>query len=230
MMLNKISVISIDLDDTLWDNKPALEYAENKVYTWLSEHTSKITESLSISEIIEHRKSISEQLPETHHDYTKQRLSSLGVLMEKFGYDLKLAKEAMKVFLQARSNVSLYPDVVPVLKELNKKYSIVAVTNGNANIDNIGISRYFEFSVSPAETGTSKPDVAFFQFLFKKTGLSSENVLHVGDEPETDILGAQNAKLNNVWINRNGMEWPAAIPKPDFEISTLFDLPTILEK
>lgn len=221
---NNISVITIDLDDTLWDNKPALEYAEKQLYTWLELNAPRLTESFSIADFKTHRKKLAEQKSELRHDMTLQRYESLTVLAEEKCYDEKLATTAMDVFLQARNNVTLYNDVVPVLKELNHKYDLVAVTNGNANIKKIGIDRYFSMSVSPADIGTSKPDPMVFEFIMKRMNIMPDMLVHVGDEPATDILGAQNAGIRNIWLNRNNTEWPVSYALPDIEISTLHDL------
>lgn len=221
---NNISVITIDLDDTLWDNKPTLEYAEKQLYAWLKHNAPRLAESFSIADFKAHRKNMAEQNPELRHDMTKQRHESLVMLFEDEGYDKSLASTAMEVFLQARNIVTLYDDVKPVLGELNNKYDLVAVSNGNADIKQIGIDGYFEWSISPSDTGTSKPDPLVFEIIMERMKLTSEMFIHVGDEPETDIIGAQNAGIKNIWLNRSNIVWPADHPFPDVEISTLYDL------
>ena len=226
---NNISVITIDLDDTLWDNKPALEYAEDRLYTWLKQNTPRLVESFSIADFKTHRKNLADQKPELRHDMTKQRYASLLKLAEEKDYDKKLVKKGLEVFLQARNNVNLYPDVVPVLKQLSTKYELVTVTNGNANINKVGIDKYFSLSVSPSDVGTSKPDPAMFEYITKQMNVMSNMIVHIGDEPKTDILGAQNAGIRNIWLNRKNMKWPTEHPQPDVEISTLYELIPALE-
>ena len=225
---NEISVVAIDLDDTLWDNRPALEYAEKQLYEWLEVNAPRLTEAFSIADFKAHRKKLAEQKPELHHDMTLQRHESLALLAKEKCYDEKVAASAMDAFLQARNNVTLYSDVVPVLKELSSSYDLIAVTNGNANIKKIGIDRYFKMSVSPADIGTSKPDPMVFEFIMKRMNIMPDMLVHVGDEPATDILGAQNAGIRNIWLNRNKIEWPADYALPDIEISTLHDLIPVL--
>jgi FMN phosphatase YigB (HAD superfamily) len=42
-MLQNIRTLTFDLDDTLWDNGPVLEAAEQALYRWLDEHYPRIT-------------------------------------------------------------------------------------------------------------------------------------------------------------------------------------------
>jgi FMN hydrolase / 5-amino-6-(5-phospho-D-ribitylamino)uracil phosphatase len=219
-----ITVITIDLDDTLWDNKPVLEYAEAELYAWLKDNAPGLTESFSIADFKAHRKNMAIQNPDLRHDMTRQRHESLAILVEAKGYDVDLAFTAMEVFLQARNKVTLFDDVTPVLDELSNNYDLVAVSNGNADIKQIGIDHYFKLAIAPSDIGTSKPDPLVFEIIMERMKRTPEMFIHIGDEPETDILGAQNAGIRNIWLNRNKIKWPVDSPLPDIEISTLYDL------
>lgn len=220
-----ISVITIDLDDTLWDNKPTLEYAEKVLYDWLNINAPLLAEKHSIDAMKEHRRDISLENKKLSHDMTELRRESLYRLSQEMGYSEKLMDEAINIFLNARNNVTLYDDVIPFLEAcLMKSYQIVALSNGNADVHAIGIGKYFSMTLSPSDVGTSKPDPAMFQFVFDQMNINADSVLHIGDEPGTDILGASRARVRNVWINRNNMEYPTGIPKPDIEITSLNEL------
>ena len=49
-------------------------------------------------------------------------------------------------------------------------------------------------------------------------------MLFVGDGPHTDILGARNAGIEIVWINRTHAELLQGIPRPDHEIHDLREI------
>ena len=49
-------------------------------------------------------------------------------------------------------------------------------------------------------------------------------VLHVGDDPEMDVLGAQRAGLRCAWINRNAVNWQAEHEDPDYIVRDLHEL------
>jgi FMN phosphatase YigB (HAD superfamily) len=80
------------------------------------------------------------------------------------------------------------------------------------------------------DIGAGKPEPAIFRAALSKLGLAPERVWHVGDNLEADIGGARAAGLGAaVWMNRRGAERPDGSPKPHHEISTLLQLPPLLD-
>ena len=55
-------------------------------------------------------------------------------------------------------------------------------------------------------------------------------LLHVGDDPHTDIAGAANAGLRSCWIDRGDHAWPAAMPAAELHMTTLTELADWLER
>lgn len=66
-----------------------------------------------------------------------------------------------------------------------------------------------------------------FEIALRQAGCSTEQLVHVGDSLETDVLGAKNAGVPSVWLNRDGVENRTDVI-PDFEIQTLAELAPIL--
>ncbi len=229
--MNKvISVITIDLDDTLWDNRPTLDYAEEVLHDWLKEKVPLFAAKYSIEDMKKHRSEISKVDQKLSHDMTLLRRESLYRLSNSLGYSEQLMDQAMEVFLVARNNVTLYDDVIPFLESCRaKNYQIVALSNGNSDVHAIGIGQYFSMTLSPSDVGTSKPDPAMFHFVFDQMNIKPDAVLHIGDEPKTDILGAASAGVPCVWINRNSMKLPEGIPAPEIEVTTLTQLIPLCE-
>jgi putative hydrolase of the HAD superfamily len=48
--------------------------------------------------------------------------------------------------------------------------------------------------------------------------------VHVGDNPEADIVGAASAGLVTVWMNSQQIEWPEKYQKPDKTIMSISEL------
>ena len=71
------------------------------------------------------------------------------------------------------------------------------------------------------EFGRAKPDAAIFLAACERLGAEPARVLHVGDHPEQDALGARRAGLRCAWINRDGEPWPLADAEPDLEFPDL---------
>ena len=229
-MLTVFELISFDLDDTLWDAGPVLMRAEELQYAWLREHLPRITAAHSLEQLQSRRRELARSEPALAHDFTRLRIAALRLLCSEHGYPLAKAEEAVEVFLDARSQVELFAEVDAVLRQLAQRYRLVALTNGNTDLVRAGVHHYFEFALSPAETGTSKPDPRMFEAVLARAGVAAHAALHVGDEPRYDVLGAHNANIRSVWVNRKARDWPDGCPRAHAEITTLDGLPAAIEQ
>jgi putative hydrolase of the HAD superfamily len=227
-MLHDIRAISFDLDDTLWACDPVLERAERRLYDWLDAHCPQITARYSITQMREIRISLLKNNNELKHDLTELRRRSLRNHLREFDYPETLVHQAFEVFIGARNQVTLYGDVIQVLQRLKTSYRLVALTNGNADVKRIGIDYLFDCAISAADVQAAKPDAAMFDRACERLEVSSEQMLHVGDNPFVDIQGAHNAGVPSVWINRTGAEWPADVARPGHEINSLNQLLVML--
>lgn len=68
------------------------------------------------------------------------------------------------------------------------------------------MEQYFDKVILSEDAGENKPGRGFFDYAFAQTGASPASTLMVGDNYQTDILGALNYGLKAVWFNR----WNAA--------------------
>jgi putative hydrolase of the HAD superfamily len=144
------------------------------------------------------------------------------------GYGAELVDAAMAVFNALRNNVEVFPEVRPALSSLRQNYRVIAVTNGNANLDTIGIRDLFHGVVSAASVGAAKPARQIFDVAVEAGGARSHETLHVGDHPEVDVVGASNAGLKSVWVNRGGQDWPDHLQRPDGIVRDIGGLLTLL--
>jgi len=228
--LNNIRAISLDLDDTLWAVEPVIRRAEAELWQWLTENYPRIGERYSAPDIRVLRNRIVDDYPEKAHDFRFLRKRLLGRLAVASGYPEAVADDAFEVFDAARNRVELFPDVLPALARLSERYVIVALTNGNANLEKIGIHRYFAGTVSAADTGAAKPAPQIFHAAAQHVSAAPEDVLHVGDHPELDVAGAADAGMRTAWVNRNGAEWPKSLAPPDATVECLAGLAGLLEE
>jgi putative hydrolase of the HAD superfamily len=229
-MPSRIKLLTFDLDDTLWPCKPVIMAAEQKLYDWMQESVPEITQRHSSEAILHKRREFMKQRPELLHDVSKLRVESLKVLSDEAGIGHEWVEEAFAVFFQARQQVQLYADVTPVLDRLSEEYTLVAVSDGNADIVLTGIDRWFDFSVSAAEVGHQKPHPRVFETAMAKAGAGSDETVHIGDDQHRDIYGACEAGISTVWVNRSGSDWIHTECEADHHISSLEELPEILRQ
>lgn len=227
--MHRIRAITLDLDDTLWAIGPVIARAEGRLWSWLSEQFPKITETFSPEASLALREKVMQVHQNQSHDFRFLRKTVLEHMARTVGYSVDLVDDAFDVFDQARNDVELFPDVLPTLETLKVHFSLIAVTNGNANLQTIGIRHLFHDVVTAVDVGAAKPALPIFIEAVNRAGVSAEETLHVGDHPEIDIVGAQKAGLRTAWMNQNGDGWPDHIEAPDAIVSTMAELLIVLE-
>ena len=67
-----------------------------------------------------------------------------------------------------------------------------------------------------------------FERALEQFGLRPHEVLHIGDSDVDDVKGAKAAGLRVAWVNRDRRSRHPDVPQPDFEISDLSELLTLL--
>ena len=226
--MNNIRAITMDLDDTLWEIHPVIHRAERRLYEWLGEHYPRITEKFSRNAIIEQRKEIALEFPQQDHDYTFLRRTVLGRIGVAANYGEQFVDEALEVFDAVRNDVVVFPEVRPALEELRNDYKLIAVTNGNSNLQKIGIEDLFHDVVTASNAGVAKPAPEIFDVAVRAGGAKAHQTLHVGDHPEIDVEGARAAGLRSVWVNRSGQRWPNEFAKPDGIVTHVGQLKSLL--
>jgi putative hydrolase of the HAD superfamily len=223
-----IRTITLDLDDTLWEVAPVIRRAENRLRDWLATRYPRIIDLHEPEDVIELRTQVLVEHADRAHDLTFVRCQVLARMGTAAGYGDSFVDEAFAVFDEERNTLELFPEVRVALESLASRYTIIAVTNGNARLDRIGIDDLFDAFVSARLAGVAKPSRLIFDVAVEAGGAAPHETLHVGDHPEIDIEGARSAGLRTVWVNRNGADWPGSLPRPDGIVRDLAELDELL--
>jgi putative hydrolase of the HAD superfamily len=226
--MHAIRAICFDLDNTLWDIWPVIQRAEQAVMDFLAVHYPKAVVGVTVETLRAAREEVARQYPQMQHDFSFLRQQALREHSLRCGYAEQMAVEAFAVFLEARNRVELYAEVGASLQLLQQRYRLFTASNGNADLSRIGIAHWFERSIAAREVGVLKPHPAVFHKVVEATDLQLHEVLYVGDDPEHDVEGARRAGMRAVWINRNGVEWPAHLAGPEQTVATLAELVRLL--
>ena len=228
-----IKAVSFDLDDTLWPILPVILKAEKGTNEWLIENYPGVEKLLNSKEMMDIRDNLISQKSDLINQLSKLRELSLVELGIRSGYEREeaeiMARESFKIFFSGRNDVKLYDGAEESLDKLKDKYTLGVITNGNANLEKIGINHYFKFNLSAEDMNTSKPDPKIFEAAVKETGLQAEEICHVGDHPINDILGSLSIGMKAIWFNEKKIDWPLD-ERPDFkEINSWMKLEETLE-
>jgi FMN hydrolase / 5-amino-6-(5-phospho-D-ribitylamino)uracil phosphatase len=224
-----IRAICFDLDNTLWDVWPVIRKAEQAMYDFLSERYPRVVAALTVEAMREAREQTAAKHPQMKHDFTFLRKQTLREHAAEFGYAEAMIDEAFDVFIQTRNCVELYEDVLPGLDRLKRRYRLFTASNGNADLEQIGLAHYFERSIAARHVGALKPDPRVFLKVIEGTDLVANELLYVGDDPAIDVVGARCAGMNPIWIDRVGIAWPQELDPPLHTVASLMDLALWLE-
>lgn len=229
-----ITVITFDLDNTLWDVTPTLLRAEEVQRQWLLEHRPGVMENMGHEELWEFKKTVWKRHPQLAHNMSKMRTRTIYELQVAAGYSeqdsLSGAEDAFAVFLQERHKVELYEEALGVLEQLAGRYTLGALTNGNADVYKTDAAEYFDFAFLAEDIGAAKPAPDMFEAALAQAGVEAAAVIHVGDDPEHDVLGAQRMGMRTVWMNSRRKDWPANIEPADASIENLRALPSAISR
>jgi HAD superfamily hydrolase (TIGR01549 family) len=225
-----ITTLSFDLDDTLWDPRPALIAADKAQWLALAQRYPDLAERFTRDQIFVCRKQILANAPSIVGDVTALRIEVMYRLL--LSLDIapaeadESARMAFEAFMAKRNDVILFPETIPMLESVSKSYTIVAITNGNADVFKTGIGSYFDLSIRADEAGVAKPDRGIFDLTWEKVGCQSSDVIHIGDSLENDVLGAINAGVTPVWYNPDKEQNTLGVN----EVSALSELSSMIQQ
>jgi putative hydrolase of the HAD superfamily len=222
--------LTLDLDDTLWPVLPALERADQAVDTWLQQHHPDVARAWPIAAMRQLRAKVAAERLDLAHDFTTQRQLTLRHVFEASGIADAPVDALWEIYFAARNQVELFPDALAALERLAVHWPLASLTNGNADLRRIGIDRHFRHHVCARDHGVGKPDRGIFLAAAALLGVEPGQVLHVGDDPALDMVGARDAGLRTAWINRQGEPWPPGMgPPPDLDLPDMTALADWLE-
>ena len=208
-MSSTIRLITFDLDDTLWDVRPALEAAEAAQWSYLKARFPSLALAATPREqTADLRRKLLEDKPELMHHISLFRQSFVERLLLHHGVPggeaESAASEAFAAFLSQRHEVVLYDNAQSVLNTLGRQFQLGALTNGNADVRKTEIGSCFDYAWRAEEFGLSKPDPALFHHAFEEAGVSAGEVIHIGDCHDNDVSGAISAGAKAIWVTPDG--------------------------
>ena len=210
-----LKAISFDLDDTFWPILPVVLRAERVVNGWMLRHYPGVENFLNNKTSTQIRDKLISENPGLIYQLSKLRSEIVLEIGNQAGYNpkeaKKMSKQSFEVFIKARNEVELYDGVEDSLKSLKNKYFLGVITNGNADLNRIGLSHLFDLIISAADVNAGKPDPKIFKTFIKKTGFEPKEICHVGDHPVNDVQASLNVGMKAIWFNEKKTIWPLEI-------------------
>lgn len=133
------------------------------------------------------------------------------IIMENAGVPvtLDLARQIWDLALSVPKDFVPYDDVIPALDELNSQgYRLGVLSNLRRDVDQmcqrLGLSPYLSFCINAADAGAEKPHPPIFLAALNSLSADPEETVHVGDQYNSDVLGARAVGIHPVLLDREG--------------------------
>ncbi len=190
---HQIKVISFDLDDTLWDNSGVIEKCLAELYQFLCQREPVIKKHFTVDSM----ERITEQLVElnqpVYENMTVLRKAVIKQMLQEVNGDLSLVNPAFAVFYHWRNQIQIPETTHKVLEHLTQKYTLVATSNGNSNLNKVGLSHYFDQHLIAGIHGRAKPSAEMLNKLLQYYQIDGKQLAHIGDSALTDVMSAKAA-------------------------------------
>lgn len=223
-----IKLLTFDLDNTLWDVDSIVLRADKAMRDWIRDQHADFAAGFDFRGMRALRDEVMAQRPDIHHDLTQLRTEVLRRAFLGGGYGeteaLAAAQGAFDAFFRERNRVEFFPDVLEGLAALRRDYEMYSISNGNADIQRVGLGHVFSRHFSAISVGAAKPDPRIYQAALDAAGVSAQEVLHVGDDPEQDVHAAAALGMHTVWVNYGDKVWPEQLPPATAQISRFAEL------
>ncbi len=207
-----LRIISFDVDGTLVD----LEYND---LIWFKE----------IPELVAKKKKISfeKSLKYVHEEYAKLGEHNLNwydinYWISYFGIEIS----PDKIFEKYEPQVKIYPEVISLLEELKKKYTLIVITAMPREFlipKMKNLEKYFKFSFSALSDFKELKNSEIYSKISKALKVPPKQILHIGDHWEFDYLAARKAGMNAIYLDRSN------IKKRKFTINSLGEAKKIID-
>ena len=181
-----------------------------------------------------------EEFDQVYNQHLKSQSGSLrSKLCQHFLGSLEKRDELMKV---ATSNwlfkpADLYQDSKECINKLKSEgIKIGIVANQPASVvDSLKSDQIYDlidFLGVSAIVGIEKPDRAIFELAISKLAIPANQIIHVGNRIDTDVLPAKSLGMRTVWVRRgeaNPDPTESDLKQADLAVYELTNLPELIK-
>ena len=244
-----LSAIFFDFDGTLADDGDSIQQALDHACAVIRRQWPDIP----TADLIQTYRQASETAWGDYDRYLRHLSSPEAMLMavwqEALGqwghHNPAVEREAAAVYWQHRlHHCRPFPDVVPLLSRLSRRFPLSLLTNGapamqRTKVSTSGLEAFFDTIFVGGEFTRGKPHPAIFEAALEAAGCRPKQVMHVGDSLLHDIAGAQAVGIHGVWLNRRRLaitDLPAQLQhqlgdtRAEYEIGSLTELHACIDR
>jgi putative hydrolase of the HAD superfamily len=223
------SHLFFDLDDTLWDYKA--NATETLLQMYEEQELARFEEfgkADFVSTFLKTNYKLWDDLDKGLITKRLIREERFDIVFEALGiYSPKLSRELNARFIElCPTKSNLTEGARDVLNKVKGKFTCHIITNGfkevqYVKINSAGIQGYFDQVIISDEVESRKPESKIFDIATSRSGAVVEESLMIGDNLKTDIKGARDYGIDQVYFNPNRKTHSDQIT---YEISNMSDL------
>jgi len=225
--------IFFDLDHTLWDHD------RNSIETLMELfHLYDLDQlgSFDQNQFVQVYKQVNQDLwrryrmSEVDQAYIRKYRFALVFIALKVAPDRVPFDISRHYLEQSPLKSHVFPHTYELLDYLKTKYTLSIITNGFEDVQHIkmkssGLDHYFTEVITSERAGCLKPDPNIFDFACQELNTLPDQCIMIGDNLETDILGARNAEIDQIFFNPEQQSHQIEVT---FEVQHLKELEAIL--
>ena len=222
-----------DLDHTLWD------FEANSLETLTELYTELELEKWGVPSFQKFHAAYlpinSQYWARYHHKLMSKEELRVGRFMETLRHfkvdDLGLATKLAHLYTgRSPFKTALMPDTIETLDYLAQRYQMHLITNGFSEVQDVKVKEsklnvYFRHIFVSERVGHQKPEQGIFLHAMEVTGADVKESLMIGDNMQTDIMGAKSVGMDQVFFNPNSKK---TRDKATYEIANLSELKNFL--
>ena len=237
--MNTYKAIFLDFDDTLYDTRGNAQIALRQIYRefGLFEHFGEF-EDFSVP--------YWKSNVELWSLYAQGKITRDYLIVERFRRPLSLGKGLENVtpefclaiserFLDCcTEQTGVIEGAYHLLDYLKSKdYPIYMASNGFSEVQSrklsrVGMTGYFDGIILSETAGVNKPSPKFFKYALGIAGLEAADVIMIGDNYNTDIVGSMLSGIDQIYFNPEGKPLNPSDKKPTHVVTTLKEIENIL--
>ena len=150
---------------------------------------------------------------------------------------VNISAEEGRAFADSLTSWKPFTDTVIALQSIAKRFRLAIISNVDDDLFAETRKKFapveFDFAVTAQQCQSYKPSLKNFEEAIRRSGLSKDQIMHVGQSIYHDIEPANALGIINAWVNRPSIRQgigpvKQGTGKPTYEVRTLAELSSLL--
>lgn len=213
----RYTAVFLDWDDTLWDFRANAYISLQEMYAKYQleqffesfDHFFRLYafRNKQLWELYGSNKITKEELHRERFQYPFVQVKALNEkLSAQIGDDFLMTTTTKKELIPYAKELVIY---------LAERYPLTIISNGFSEvqyrkIQGSGLASYFKHIVLSETAGAQKPDPAIFALALETNRISAQAAIMIGDNYDTDIQGAKNSGIDQIYYCPHSLEGQTA--------------------